>query len=411
MKDLVYPRYDGHSILNIPSTILSLFGVKPNKTLLDRGYYQSIKDTEKILFFLVDGLGWDLFNKEALKYPFFQKLSKSGQFNQITSVFPSTTAAAITTINSGLSPYEHGLLEWNLFFEEFDCVIQTLPFLAVLPEDDEKIKGASGLELFNQETIYEKLNKVNIHSYVFLHRTYLTSPYNQAASRGSSIITYTNIAELVVSLRKLLSETPGRAYFYVYWGAIDGASHTFSPHSEQAKAEVSLLSYMLEHEFVKKLDKQTASSVGLMLTADHGQVPVNPAETIYLNEIKDIENYFATSSSSRIIPPTGGARDVFLTVTEEKWDEAVKVLRDYLGDRATVVKMSEVVSKGWFGNGQPHSKFDKRVGNILVLPSGYNTVWYKYAPEIEFSLLGHHGGLTPEEMLVPLISTRLSDLQ
>jgi len=80
--------------------------------------------------------------KKGLKYSFFKKLAEKGLYNPIRSVFPSTTAAAISTINSGLSPIEHGLQEWYLYFQELNAILESLPFEPVFKEDLSKLKSA-----------------------------------------------------------------------------------------------------------------------------------------------------------------------------------------------------------------------------------------------------------------------------
>lgn len=410
-RDFVYPDYNGRSILNISSTILSFFGDKPLKSTLPGEYFQNILGSEKLIFLFVDGLGFNLFEKVGLKYPFFQNLSERGISSKLTSVFPSTTSAAINTINSCLSPLEHGLPEWTIYFHELGTTLESLPFTPVMPEDLKKTLNPPQDILFDKENIYQKLNKIHVPSFSFLHKSYSDSFYNKKAYDGSQIIGYSSITDLIVSLKKMVFSTKGKAYFLVYWSAIDSSSHNFGPESEEAAAEISLFSYMMQEEFINKMDKRVLSKLALFLSADHGQVGVNPRDTFYLEKIDGLLENFQVGQDGKVIPPTGGARDVFLHIKEEKLEQILELLRKELGSVAEVVKTEDVLKKGLFGSGTIHPKFLDRTGNLLILAYKNHTIWYHFNPEKDFEFRGYHGGLSPDEMIVPFISARLSDLK
>lgn len=410
-QDFVYPKYNGESILNIPSTILSLFDIPPLKPTLPEDYYKNIFGLEKILFLFVDGLGFNLFQNKCLKYNFFRKLSDKGVVSKITSIFPSTTSAALNTYNSGLSPLEHGLPEWTVYFKELDCVLESLPFVPVFPDDLQKTLNPPEDILFGQETIYQKLNQKNIPSFAFLYKSYSDSFYNKKAYFGSHIVSYNSITDLMVSLRKKFLETQGRAYFLLYWSAFDFSSHNFGPESEEAAAEISLFSYMFQEEFINKIDNDTASNIALFLSADHGQIGVNPKNTIYLEQIEGLVENFQVDEDGKLIPPTGGARDIFLHIKEEKLNQTLELLRRELVDVAEVLETKVAIRDGLFGSGNIHPKFLDRIGNVLILAHKNNTIWYHFDPKEDFKFFGYHGGLSSDEMLVPFVSVKLSELK
>ena len=86
------------------------------------------KRFDHVLLILLDGLGFDIWTGPAAGVPFFERLSRRGDVTSLTAVFPSTTSASLTTLATGHTPREHGLLEWNLYLPEVDDVIATLPF-------------------------------------------------------------------------------------------------------------------------------------------------------------------------------------------------------------------------------------------------------------------------------------------
>jgi hypothetical protein len=86
-------------------------------------------------------------------------------------------------------------------------------------------------------------------------------------------------------------------------------------------------------------------------------------------------------------------------------------LAQKLAGIASVLKTEDAVRDGLFGVGEPSRKFLRRVGNLMVLPHDAKTVWFRYRKGDSLWLKGHHGGLTEDEMTVPLASGRASELR
>jgi hypothetical protein len=123
-----------------------------------------------------------------------------------------------------------------------------------------------------------------------------------------------------------------------------------------------------------------------------------------------VENLQQGNEGKRILP-TGSPRDVFLHVKEEKLTETRELLSQKLGGKAQIVETKEAIKNGLFGLGEVGTEFFDRMGNLLVLPHRNETVWFEHFKGRRFSLLGHHGGLNEDEMLVPLAVTQLSNLK
>ena len=160
---------------------------------------------------------------------------------------------------------------------------------------------------------------------------------------------------------------------------------------------------MMEELFYKKLSGKVGQTL-VVLTADHGQVEVDPLRTIYLNKLDiDIEQYLQRNQRGKLLIPAGSARDMFLHVKEERIDEVVALLQKHLADRAEVYCTEQLVAQHFFGSTQPSRAFLTRVGNVVILPYQNETVWWYEGGKFEMHFQGHHGGLTPEEMEIPLL--------
>ncbi|MFH0937332.1 MAG: alkaline phosphatase family protein [Candidatus Daviesbacteria bacterium] len=411
MENFVYPKYKGESLLNVPSTILSLFKSQPLHETLPKEYYANVEGVEKVVLFIADGLGFNLFEKEALKYPFFQKLVRKGLYHKLTSVFPASTAPALNTIYSGLSPLEHGLIEWYMYFKELDSIVESLPFTVVLGKKQEELAKAPKNILFSGKNIFQQLEEKDVSSFFFCDRSYINSFYNEKTALGSNKCGYRTMANFMVSLRKHLMETKGKAYFSAYWPDPDGTEHNFGPDSEEVTAEISQISYMLDKEFIEKVDSKTAEKTAFFLVADHGQVGNDPQNTFYLNNIEGFEENLKISPKGNLILPWGYLRDCYLNVKEERLEKLKNLLEDKIGNIAKIMTIEEALKQQLFGSGEMHPKFLDRVGNLIILPFENNLVYYRYKPESTSHLKGFHGGLSSDEMFIPFISARLSDLK
>ena len=409
----VKPDYDRYCLSNVPSTVLSLLGVDPRRATLPKDALGATEaaGVENVILMLFDGLGY----RELLRQKgqgFFRSLASKGSVRPITTVFPSTTAAALTTVSTGLTPQEHGLPEWFVYMDELDEVIVTLPFAKVGEQGRDTLVGRiKPTILFDGTTIFERLKKEGIRSLSLTNRALAYTAYSKESRKGSQVLPYASASDLAVSLRRRLERARGRNLFYVYWSYIDTIEHIYGPNTPESEVETSLISHAFQEGFLSKLERGTARKTLVIATADHGQINVVPKETVYMNRYRKLPLFLERGPSGRLIPPWGSARDTYLRVKEEKLDEAQEYLEGKLEGIATVMKTEDAIEEGLFGVNKPSRKFSRRVGDLMVLPHGKRTVWYRYREGDSLDLKGHHGGLSRDEMTIPLAAARVSDIQ
>jgi predicted AlkP superfamily pyrophosphatase or phosphodiesterase len=414
--DTLYPCYESYSLAKIPSAVLALLGVpQPEQALLQivRTALDGHPPASKVVLLLIDGFGWQHWLRYAGHYEVLQRLTRRGAVAPITTVFPSTTAAALTTIHSGLTPLEHGLPEWWVYFDEVETLAASLPFTAMGDHGRDRLRAA-GVKpniLFRGTTLYQRLAKARIPSYTFLRNTYARSAYSSVVHKGSQTIPFINSSDLLVNLRHKLVEVAGPAYFFVYWDAADAIAHTYGPHTEQYQAELDGFCHLLQREVLDNTPKATAGQVLLMVTADHGHINVRPQETLYLNRYPTLVRSLQMNRSGRRILPWGSPRDVFLRVQEDRLPELMAWLTERLAGKATVMTSEEALRRQLFGCGARHPRFRQRIGNVLILPEHDYLVWYEHLKGKKFDLQGMHGGLRPDEMLIPFAVANLAVLQ
>jgi len=162
---------------------------------------------------------------------------------------------------------------------------------------------------------------------------------------------------------------------------------------------------------VDKIDPQIAKETLLLVTADHGSVNVNPAETTYLNYLPKTLLNLKNGPDRKPIMPTGSPREVFLHIKENKLQENKEWLTHKMSGKAQVMETAEAVEFGLFGSGAPSQKVLDRLGNLMILPSGNGTVWFESPGSCKPNYLGQHGGLSSQEMLVPFGAVSLNSLK
>ena len=112
--EAIYPKYDGHSILNIPGSLCKLmdipqFGEMP---LADEILAPLGNGVRKVVLILLDAMALHRLQEWMGNgdIPAWNNLGKSGLLAPITSITPSTTAAALTSCWTGRSAATHGRL-------------------------------------------------------------------------------------------------------------------------------------------------------------------------------------------------------------------------------------------------------------------------------------------------------------
>lgn len=398
------PDFD-ESLVNIPHTLLEHFGIAHDKGII-HSLLNDITGSSQVVLLLVDGLGYNLLNKQD---NYLTRINKKSGI-KLKTTFPSSTPPAVTSLMTGLTPKEHGLLEWNLYIEELGIILETFPYKrADATIDDSVVSMKDPSFLYDGITIFEKLAENSITSYYFVAEPNQSSPYTKATSKGAIIKSFSSFSDLSHQLIEEInqnSENGNSAYYYVHWGEIDKAAHLNGPNSKEVKFEIDLLSNELEHNFFNKLSINARQNTALVLTSDHGHVSVEPHHAVYLNDYPQITHHFKRTSTGVTILPSGGARSVFLSIEDKMVETVVRFINTTLHEIADAVVLDDYSIRKLFGAGKPNPKFYSRVGNVLILPKAGQTVWYKYTVNKELAEKGDHGGLSQDEMYIPCVVLR-----
>ncbi len=406
-QQFTQPRYDSYCFSNIPSAIqLLLTGNGPSHLPLDAFANLPTRYDTVVLFF-IDAFGWRFFEPYAEKHPFLQRFMQEGVVSKMTSQFPSTTAAHATCIHTGLDVGQSGIYEWNYYEPLVDDIISPLLFSYgrdKTARDTLKRANIAPEHFYPKTTFYQKLQAQGVVSHILQYQAYTPSTYSDHIFRGAKVSPYNSLQEALVYLSELMALKNGApTYYFLYFDRIDHVCHHYGPQSHQLEETITTFLNMMEHLFYHNVHGRVNNTL-CMLIADHGQVEVEPARTFYLNlKTPEIKHYLKSNRAGQLLVPAGSARDMFLHIKEDSLDEAIAYLQTQLSGRAEVYRVQELLDRQFFGLQQPSPAFLAHVGNVVILPYKHESVWWYEEGRFEMHFQGHHGGLTHEEMEIPLL--------
>ncbi len=404
--------YGRYSFAGIPGTVLSaLTPEAPERSLPEDALGGLKKGYDKVVLFLIDGLGWDTFEKMSERSRLLEGLCGRGSLARLATQFPSTTACNITTMSTAMGVARHGVYEWFYYEPMVGEIIAPLLFSSGknIKERDslKENKEIRPEDIYPSSTIYERLGRYGVKSYAFQDKEYAFSPYTNVVFTGASRYGYMTIADGLVNLASSFMEERGKAYYYFYMDTLDSLSHVYGPSSKEMYAELDAFLALMERIFLDRVKGSSANAL-FILTADHGQTAIDPGRCAYLNrDFPWIAGYIKKSRSGRLLAPAGSCRDMFLYIKDDMVDEAISLLEAGLRDKAIVIRTEELIEKGYFGEKRISERLAERLGNVVVLPyEGYSVWWYEEGL-FEIKFYGHHGGLTRQEMEIPFLAWEL----
>ncbi len=401
--------YGPYSLSNIPGTVISALTPESPERRLPADALGGLSDKyDKVVVFLLDAFGWEYFEEFRGRSDFLSGLCDKGNAMKIATQFPSATACNITTLNTGLNVAEHGVFEWFYYEPRVGEIISPLLYsYGRRIHERDSLKSDAGMkpaDIYPDKTLYKKLLGHGVMSYTYQDHNYAVSTYSDTVFEGAQRYGYITPPDGLANLAHGVINKPAKAYFYYYFDKIDSVSHAYGTGSKELKAEITAFFAALERVFWGAVEDKVDHTL-FILTADHGQTAIDPASCVYLNlEFPGFERYLERSKSGRPLVPAGSCRDMFLYVRHEYLDEALGLLKDKLDGKAVVMKTKDLIEAGFFQQERISEALAGRLGNLAILPFDGECVWWYEKGLFEIKFLGHHGGLTRQEMEVPFLA-------
>jgi hypothetical protein len=391
----VLPLAEGYTFAALPATIERLLLGRAGEPGLPAAALGDAPDrVERLVLILLDAFGWRFFTRHADRHPLLRRFLADGTVAKLTSQFPSTTTAHVTTLHTGRPVAEHGLYEWNLYEPAVDALVTPLMFAFAGDgrRDTLRVVRADPRAMYPGATFYRRLADAGVRCLAFQPSSFAPSTYDGVLLDGAEPHAYRDLDGAFEGLADALRVTPVPAYAYVYIDTVDAIGHQHGPSSAAFDAEATRCLDAIE----RALGTLPAGTL-VLLAADHGQVDVDPARTRFVNQLwPGLPAHLRHDRRRRPAAPAGSARDLFLHTVPGARDHVVATLRELLGDSARVYATDELVAEGLFA-APPGPRLRERLGDVCVLPAPGETVWWRERRRFGMRFRGHHGGLTPDE--------------
>ena len=375
------PDYNGNSIVNLMSSVRDIYGSEYLYPVLNGFDIEPLKE-KNIVFIIIDGLGYDFLM--GLEENCFLK---QHIIRKMTSVFPSSTASAYISIATGVAPQQHGLTGWFMFLKETGILTSILPF--VTKAGGIPLNNIPFSDIFDQESFFSGLETS---SFCIMHKSLTNSQCSKMITKGAKRKSYTDIKDFSKRIENIIGFGDNNKFIFAYWDQLDKISHEKGVKSQEAFAHFK----MLDEEIGKLAASLDGSNTALIITADHGFIDTSEECTIKLEDHPGLVETLA-------LPISGEPRVAYCYVKPGKVSKFEKYITENLKEYCDIYKSPELIEKGFFGLYAPHTKLYQRTGDYTLIMKD-NYIIKETLPGQKYKeLVGIHGGLTSEEMFVPLI--------
>jgi predicted AlkP superfamily pyrophosphatase or phosphodiesterase len=363
----VIPDYSGANLTGIiPGCLLGTSGRRPN------WFPQPLQDAERIVLLVIDGLGYEQLQRHAHIAPNLMSLVGGS----ITTIAPSTTASALTSLVTGASPAEHGIVGYRM--DMGDSIMNSLRWWSDT-RDLRKVHPPASVQPippFVGMTI-PVVSRAELEG----------SAFTEAHLRGSRPCGWRAASSIVAQCASLISS--GEKFVYAYYDGVDKIAHErgFGAYYD---AEIAATDWL-----VGALLNTLPSGTTLAITADHGQVQVDDNVVHLSDDIKATLHH-----------QSGEGRFRWLHAKRGQESDLLQIATDLYSDIAWIASRDQVVEEAWLGparGGRIADQVKRRLGDVALVPFTATT-FDDPLDSGPFSLVCRHGSLTADEMFVPFLA-------
>jgi hypothetical protein len=379
------PDYHGGSIVNLMASIQQGRGGLPHPYAQHRLLSaELISQHRQVLLWVVDGMGLNYLQAHTQAVNLNANL-----LGGMTSVYPPTTASAITTFLTGEAPQQHGLTGWHIYFRELGAILAILPGR---PRYGGVPLGQAGVDLRTLLGTTPFTDRIPGSTAILVPGMIANSDFTQCHLGASQMVTHSKLSELKGNIIQLLQNGRHR-YLFAYWSELDSIGHHYGIWSNAAKQHL----LEIDHAFGEILQQCQNTDTLIIVCADHGQIDSTPKKRLTLDDYPDL-------AGSLLMPLCGEPRSSYCYLKADETAAFDRYVANYLDNEMKLFRSQEVLEKGWFGLGEPNPQMSHRIGDRVLLMNENYTLKDWLAQEKRYELIGVHGGLSEDELMVPLIA-------
>lgn len=407
-RGLPLPAYSGRSLPNVARSVADAVGarladgpplVPPLQSDVDP--FAGRAAAGPVVVFLVDGFGW---------YPFDAWVRNSGngaaagwgaRARPITTVFPTTTSAALTSLSSAVPPGRNGVVGYRQFLPAWGVVADLLKMSPVGAPGRDGLVGPAWTP--SAVSGAPSLFRRGMPGSAVSRDEFEGSGFTRLLYDGAEYVPYATASDQVHQLTRVLSRDPPPTVVYTYWDELDAVHHLRGPAADLFSFEADRLAHLVA-TLARSLPPARARATTLLVTADHGQVSIAPEAQLRVDQIPDIARELAR-------PVAGDRRAAYLSALPGRLPALRTALDRHLPAGSVVLPVDEALEGGLFGPPPFHPEVVARIGELIAFvpePSGLFQVPPGH-PLPTRVIHGAHGGLSPPELLIPLVAGPLAD--
>ncbi|MDQ6838010.1 MAG: alkaline phosphatase family protein [Actinomycetota bacterium] len=361
------PDYAGPNLSGVIPGLLADPGQRP------AWFPAPVADAAQVVLLVVDGLGWHQLAARRHLTPTLAAMAGGA----ITSVAPTTTATALTSIAVGAAPATHGVVGFRLRVTHPSAGPEVLNVLRWrTPSGD--ARKAFDPRVFQPQAAFGGRAVP-----VISRMEFAGSGFSEAHLGGARMVGWATASAIAVEVGRALGA--GEPLVYAYYDGLDKTAH-ITGLGEHYDAELVTVDGL-----VAGIVDRLPAGATLVVTADHGQVEVGARAKSLPPQI--------TAMTAMV---SGESRFRWLHAAPGRDAELLEACRQWCGPEAWVRTVDDLDAEGWYG-GPLDGRVRSRLGDVALVaraPVGY----LEGADPGESRLVSMHGSLTADEMWVPLVA-------
>ncbi len=372
------------NIVDLAQAMASLAGARAIHPM--PGHVAALRDligeAEHYVFVLIDGLGTHMIDQLPV-----ESFLRSHVVQEIRTVYPSSTAPALTSLTTGCWPSEHAIPGWWTYLPDAALTATILPFSERFSDARAQHLGADPAYAFPRRSWMADIERGVA---IVQPRKIAGSVYSRYFAGGHRQLGYDTLTQAAALIASRISAAAGPTYTYWYISLVDTISHKHGPNSPRTLAGA------------RRVDRRIAEAAGavggrarIVVTADHGQIECAPSNHITWTRETPLARLLT-------IPPSAEPRAPAFHVAGDAHDHFAAMFREQHGERFALLTIDEAESLQLFGHTPMTDEMRRRLGHFVGVALGPWAVLYEPPPELA-AIEGMHGGMAPDEMRIPLI--------
>ncbi len=381
----VVPDYDGGGITNLMASVSTALGVESPYPPLAGLPAEELAARAHIVLIVIDGLGEHFLTAQGACF-----LGERPR-QRLTSVFPSTTASAMTTYYTALAPQQHAITGWFMYLREVGSVAAVLPFVPRHGGPPFSANGVVPADIIATPVLAARV--AGRHQHMVTAGYIADSDFTRATAAGALRHPYDDLDGFCEAISTIVTQSRGPSYTLAYWPRLDSLAHQAGITSAVVADHFRMLDAALA-QLAKRLSGQDCV---LLVSADHGLIDTDEQHLVDVDAHPPLRE-------ALLLPLCGEPRAAYCYVHAGKQAQFEDYVHGKLGHCCDVVDSAALIDGGLFGRGTPSATLAERVGHYVLLMREPYIIKDRLANERPFRQIGVHGGLSEREMRVPLIA-------